>query len=137
MRGGDKKKACDEFLQAAQLGESNSRFIPMENLTPFSLYNSSTENKNKILDALKTIDNTTLLVILLGEDKIYNLVDDAHNIFGQEFVTSFPGKISVLSIDPENSDENSSIPESLKEKVISIKVSLFLLVNYHTQIKIT
>lgn len=126
-----KTKACQQFLQAAQLGYNTSQFIPKENLTPYTLYNTSDSNKDILLSAFAKVDKETLLLLVLGESTklVENLLDETHQVFEQPFVKDFAGNISLVVIDPElrlaNSKtiEDAEIDSRLKEKkVVSLQL---------------
>lgn len=134
-----RKKACAQFLQAAQLGDE-SQFMPRENLTPYALYNSSEINKRIILEALSRVNPSTFLILLLGEsnqiihgskgtDLTEKILAPAHDIFGQDFVKGFAGKLSILIIDPtlqmkgtEPIEEYPIDPRLVEKNVVSIQL---------------
>jgi hypothetical protein len=126
-----KTKACQQFLQAAHLGYNTSQFIPIENLTPFTLYNTSDTNRDILLSAFAKVNKETLFLLVLGESTklVENLLDETHQVFEQPFVKDFAGNISLVVIDPElrlaNSKtiEDAEIDSRLKEKkVVSLQL---------------
>jgi hypothetical protein len=101
------KKACDEFLAFANIGD-NSKLIPVEQLTPYALYNISNTTRNSLLDAIQDINKDDLLLIILGETNekidnrtfVKNILESAHNLFEQPILKDYDKNITILVIDP-------------------------------------
>lgn len=126
-----KTKACKQFLQASNLGESTSQFIPIQNLTPYALYNTTNTNRDILLRAIEKVNKDTLLLIVLGESKdiVENLLDTHHKVFEQPLIKDFAGNISILVIDPDVELPNSKTigddeidPKLEEKKVVSIQL---------------
>jgi hypothetical protein len=126
-----KTKACQQFLQASNLGFDTSSFDPKENLTPYTIYNISDTNRDILLAAIDKVNKDTLLLIVLGETTklVETLLDERHKVFDQPLVKEFPGTISVLFIDPGIDLPNSKTMEDIEidprfkeKKVVSIQL---------------
>ena len=126
-----KTKACNQFLQVSNLGFTTSTFKPIENLTPYTLYNTSETNRDILLAAINKVNKETLLLIVLGETKniVENLLDTHHKVFEQPIVKDFAGNISILVIDPEltlpesETIQDAEIDSKLAEKkVVSMQL---------------
>lgn len=103
------EKACKEFHKDADLGEE-SGYLPIT-ITPFALSNIKEKDKATLLQAIRSVNPETMLILLLGEANqiihgsknvsITNkLLDDYHKLFETPFVREFEGPKSILAIDP-------------------------------------
>lgn len=110
MRGGDKKRACGEFLYAANFTSNASPFIPKEKLTPYAFVDLSTEEASRIITLLKSVPKEHMLILILGEtinpdnkeaNTVNKILNPYHKLLEQPFVQSFSGPKTVLFFEPE------------------------------------
>jgi hypothetical protein len=122
MRGGDKARACKQFLDSAELTQNTSLFMPVETLTPFALVDISEDQAKLLISTFQSVPKENMLLLILGETikpakKSVNVVDKIrnpyHKLLEQPFVKSFPGPKTILFVDPEIPIEGTTPLESI------------------------
>lgn len=127
------KRACNEFYYGAS---GQTEFIP-DTINPYAIPNIGDTDKDILVEAIQAVDKKTMLILVLGEsldspkeNEVKKTLFQEPDIFTQEFVQTFPGKKSILIIDPGHTlSEGKKIePCKIHEELLEKNVVSILLV---------